>query len=240
MSFEFRVSSFESPSDTWCGGRRPGGTGRTRTREPETRNPKPETQNGAPAFTLIEIMIVVAIIAIVLTMGIPFMRSSFEVAKGLNGAVKGIEEVCTHARAMAIMNQTEMELRIRPGAGTFEVGGARASSIGEGGHPQMESKNLAGQDWRMNDRRATPANNGRGDSFVLPAGVQIEGLGINGMDWTEDDVAVVMFKKNGTCDEMNLVLTGDGNEKRNLWLEVVTGFVEVESDPYKFHGFKGR
>jgi prepilin-type N-terminal cleavage/methylation domain-containing protein len=209
-------------------------------RSRRTRNPEPGTRNSAPAFTLIEIMIVVGIIAIVMTMAIPFMRSSFEVAKGMNGAVKGIEEVCTHARAMAIMNQTEMELRIRPAAGTFEVGAGRASSIVEGDRPQLESKNLAGQDWRMTDRRAAPANTGRGDSFSLPAGVQIEGLGINGLDWTEDDVAVVLFKKNGTCDEMNLVLAGDGNEKRNLWLEVVTGYVEVETDPYKFHGFKGR
>jgi len=204
-----------------------------------TRNANPGTRNREPGFTLIEIMIVVAIIAIVLTMGIPFMRSSFEVAKGMSGAVKGIEEVCSHARAMAIMNQTEMELRIRPAAGTFEVGAGRAVSVNEGDVPQMESKNLAGQNWRMNDRKAAPENNGRGDSFTLPDGVQIEGLGINGMDWTEDEVAVVRFKKNGTCDEMNLIL-GAGNEKRNLWLEIVTGFVEVETDPYKFHGFKGR
>ena len=183
---------------------------------------------------MIEIMVVVAIIAIVMTMGVPFMRNSFEGAKGMSGALKAVQEAASNARAMAILQQTTTELRIRPGDGTFEVG-ASAGEPGE--HSRLESHDIHGEDWRMGDRKpAGGGGGGGGGGFKnkLPEGVHIEGLGVNGEDWTEDDVARVRFYPNGTCDEMSIILLSDGNERRNIWLEVVTGFAEIESDPHKF------
>ena len=57
---------------------------------------------------------------------------------------------------------------------------------------------------------------------------------MNGEDWTDDPVARVRFRSNGTCDEMSIVLIDDHNEARNIWLEVVTGLPELESDESKF------
>jgi prepilin-type N-terminal cleavage/methylation domain-containing protein len=184
------------------------------------------------AFTLIEIMIVVAIIAIIMTIGVPFMRNALEGKKGMSGAVKSIQEACSHARAVAIMQQQETELRIRPGAGTFEVGAASGQSAE---HSRLESTDIHGEEWRMQDRKPGGSSGGGGSfSTKLPEGIRIEGLGVNGEDWTEDELARVKFYPNGTCDEMSVVLVSDTNERRNVWLEVVTGFAEVESDPYKF------
>jgi hypothetical protein len=92
----------------------------------------------------------------------------------------------------------------------------------------------------MPERGASKAGGGGapggGSKFAmkLPDNVHIEGLGVNGEDWTEDAVARVRFYSNGTCDEMSLVLIDQNNERRNIWLEVVTGLPELESDPLKF------
>ena len=71
-------------------------------------------------------------------------------------------------------------------------------------------------------------------SATLSDKITIEGLGINGEDWTEDETGRVRFYPNGTSDEMSIVLLSDRQERRNIWLEVVTGLAEFEVDPQKF------
>jgi hypothetical protein len=146
-------------------------------------------------------------------------------------AIKDVQEACSHARAMAILQQTTTELIIHPHEGAFEVGIASSETPQ---HLQMDSPDVHGGNWRMPER-STPKS-GAGESFSarLPDNVHIEGLGVNGDDWTEDAVARVRFYSNGTCDEMSVVLLDDHNERRNIWLEVVTGLPELESDPTKF------
>lgn len=194
----------------------------------------PSSRASRAAFTLIELMVVVAIIAVVMTMSVPFMRTAIDGGKGMTRAVKDIQEACSHARAMAILQQTTTELVIRPGDGAFEVG--RASGLAVSGMGRMDSPNVAGEEWRMPDRKGSSSGGGGGTPFSakLPDNVTIEGLGVNGEDWTEDPVARVRFYSNGTCDEMSVVLLDDKNERRNIWLEVVTGLPELESDPLKF------
>ena len=177
---------------------------------------------GHHAFTLIEVMVAIAIIAIIMTIGIPFVRMAIDNGKGMTKAMKDIQEACSHARAIAILQQTTSELRIRPGDGVFEVGAA--SSAGQ--RPE------AGGDRRPASRSSSES--GKGFTATLPPGIRIEGLGVNGEDWTEDEVAQVRFYANGTCDAMSVVLLSDENERRNIWLEVVTGLPEVESDPQRF------
>jgi prepilin-type N-terminal cleavage/methylation domain-containing protein len=201
------------------------------------------------AFTLIELMVVIAIMAIVMTIAVPFMHMALDNHKGMNGAVRDVQEACATAREWAIMQQKTQELRVRPHDGLFEVG---ASS--DGSSDRLSSPDLNGGEWRMADRLSSPdlhggewrmqdhassrptASKGGGNLSVrLPDGVRIEGLGINGADWTDDEVARVQFYPNGTCDEMSVVLfKQEGNERRNIWLEVATGLPEVETDPQKF------
>jgi prepilin-type N-terminal cleavage/methylation domain-containing protein len=170
-------------------------------------------------FTLIEIMVAIAIIALVLTIGIPFVRMAIDNGKGMTKALKDIQEACSHARAIAILQQTTSELRIRPGDGVFEVG------AGSG---------MASADRAYGRSSGSGGESGKGFNARLPEGIRIEGLGVNGEDWTEDEVARVRFYANGTCDAMSVVLLSDENERRNIWLEVVTGLPEVETDPQKF------
>ena len=203
------------------------------------------------AFTLLEIMVVVTIMAIVVLIGIPFMRTAIDGGKGMTKAVKGVQEACGHARALAILRQTTVELCIRPRDGTFHFTEAGGTSITHGARDEDSDTEEVGVRVRGRSRGGRAArgivaaavavatskeDGGWKDTstFTLPNAVYIEGLGVNGEDWTEDPEARVRFYPNGTCDEMSVVLLDDQNQRRNIWLEVVTGLPELESDVYKF------
>jgi len=186
---------------------------------------------------LLEILVVVAIIALIMTISVPFMKGYFDKHRGMGGAVRMVQEACSDARAMAILKQTATELVIRPGDGSFEVTGASSGSA-EAGMTINSSSEYAPIDAPAANRPAPAA--GKIELKLkypakLPDGVVVEGLGLSGEDWTEDPVARVRFYPNGTSDEMSIVLyEPETNERRNIWLEVITGFPELETDPSKF------
>lgn len=77
---------------------------------------------GAGAFTLIEIMIVIAIMALVLAVGVPSIFRAAE-RDSLRATVNGIIEACSMARAQAILTGQVQELVIRPLEGTVTAPG---------------------------------------------------------------------------------------------------------------------
>ena len=77
----------------------------------------------AGAFTLIEILIVVGIIGLTLTMGVPaFVRALHK--EGMRKAQSDLLEACQKARAGAIISGQPQNLIIRPMDRTFEAPGA--------------------------------------------------------------------------------------------------------------------
>jgi prepilin-type N-terminal cleavage/methylation domain-containing protein len=77
----------------------------------------------AAAFTLIEIMMVVAIIGLTLTMGIPSFHHMLQ-REGIGKVERQLVEACQQARRSAIMNNQTTDLVIRPLDHTFTVPGA--------------------------------------------------------------------------------------------------------------------
>jgi prepilin-type N-terminal cleavage/methylation domain-containing protein len=75
------------------------------------------------AFTLIEIMIVVAIMGIILAAGIPSLYGFFH-KTGLRKTTGDIVEVCQSARAAAILSGSPTDLVFHPRDGTCETAGA--------------------------------------------------------------------------------------------------------------------
>ena len=74
------------------------------------------------AFTLIEMMVVVAIIAIIVTAAIPSLYG-FVHKEGFRKTVSNVLEVCQSARADAILHDTTTELVFHPHDLTCEAGG---------------------------------------------------------------------------------------------------------------------
>jgi prepilin-type N-terminal cleavage/methylation domain-containing protein len=81
------------------------------------------TRYSRRGFTLIEIMMVVAIIGLTLTMGIPsFVRVLKK--EGMRKAESDFLEACQDARRAAIMNNQNADLVIHPMDNSFEVPGS--------------------------------------------------------------------------------------------------------------------
>ena len=187
---------------------------------PFTLNSQLSTLNYSAAFTLIEIMIVVAIMGVVLTMGVPIVYKAWHKAP-MSRAVSDIIEVCSHARALAIMQGKEVDVVFHPKEGRLEVGGASAPAKGSGS-PAFPS--------------SVAAPTGSGLSARLSERVLIELMDINKLphEFRDDDLAKVRFFPNGTSDELTLILVSDQNERREITLEVTTGLASVENDPRRF------
>lgn len=76
---------------------------------------------GSQGFTLVEIMVTVAILAIVLTTGIPPMAKALQ-RKGMSKAIRDVVEGCEKARQKAVISQSKTALVINPREGTIHVG----------------------------------------------------------------------------------------------------------------------
>jgi prepilin-type N-terminal cleavage/methylation domain-containing protein len=191
--------------------------------------PAPQGGQRRYGFTLIEIMIVVGIMGIVLTMGVPIVYKVWHKAP-MSQAVSDVIEVCSHARALAILQGKEVDVVFHPREGRLEVGSAPVSTSTQpataAGQPQVAAAFSTG----------TPAAAGSGLSARFSEKVIIEMMDINKLphEFRDDEVARVRFFPNGTCDELTLILVSDQNERREITLEITTGLANVESDPRKF------
>lgn len=172
-------------------------------------------------FTLIELMIVMAIMAIVMTMGLPAIYRIWH-KETLPKTVREITDVLDNARSLAILqgNVTEVVFHARDGRYELVGGGGGASPT------------RGDQDLSSDFGAARPATSGK--SGQIPEEIGVAQLKVNGVSCMDFDIARVRFYPNGTCDELRLVLLRpDNGDSRGIFLEVTTGLVDTESDPNK-------
>jgi Tfp pilus assembly protein FimT len=154
----------------------------------------------AVACTLIEIMIVVAIMGLIAAMGVPSILQTFR-KDGMRKAVSDVMDACAEARQDAILNNKTIAVIFHPQPQDrrFEVEGAAGG------------KN---------------ASSGRVTSSTLPDGVEFAMLDINLQDYGASEWARVFFYPNGTSDEMTIVLISQGDRKK-ITLEFSTALASV-------------
>ena len=186
---------------------------RTTQHASPTRPQSLATIHRSPAFTLIEIMIVMAIMAVVMTMSVPIIYKLHHQAP-LTKATKDLFEVLSNARARAILQGKEVAVLFHPREGRFEIeGGGNSQAAGTG---PVQVGFMAGV--------------GSGTSGKLPDTVTIQLLDINQVrdhDFRDDETARVRFFPNGIADEMTLVLLSGDGEQRGIALEITTGLAGV-------------
>ena len=156
-------------------------------------------------FTLIELMMVVAIIGLMMAAGVPAILSMTREAP-MRKAVNDMMEICSRARAQAILGGQTTTVVFHPRVREVDFSGGAASS---------------GQATAVARVGHAAVNTTQFDPHVT-----VEGLGINNMDYTQSDEGRVRFFSNGTSDEMTLVLSSDG-EYRKITLEVTTALASV-------------
>ena len=160
--------------------------------------------NGRGAFTLMELMVVVAIIGLVAAMSVPSILQMRREAP-MRKAVNDVLEICSRARAAAVLKDTKASVVFEPRAGkvTLVNGDSNIALVTRIGHGVVMSSQF-------------------------DPSVTVEGLGINLKDWTEAAAAPVTFYSNGTSDEMTLILVC-GGDREMITLELTTALASVRS-----------
>ena len=128
------------------------------------------------AFTLIELMIVIAIMGLIAAMGLPSLMKMVQ-KEGMRKALSDIQECCAAARARAILTQAPVAVTFHPNNGDCSFS---TDNPGQGATYVTSSQ--------------------------LPNGVVLTMLDINWQDYSESDYGKVWFYPNGTSDEMTIVL----------------------------------
>ena len=165
-------------------------------------------------------MIVVGIMGIVMSMSVPIVYKMWRKAP-LRQAVKDTVEVCSHARARAIMQGATTQVVIHPKENRLELAGA-------GSAPPAAS--AAGGAVALGGSTAP----GSGLSAQLSDQVIIETLDVNmsGIEFNDYDEVRIRFYPNGICDEMRMILF-DGRDRVGIELEITTGLANVVPDPLR-------
>ncbi|MGB7769967.1 MAG: GspH/FimT family pseudopilin [Verrucomicrobiia bacterium] len=169
------------------------------------------------AFTLLEIMMVVAIIGLMMAMGVPAILRTMH-QEPLRKAVNEVMNICSHARAQAILHGVTTCVVFHPRSG--EVALASMTSTNSTNDPIPPDAPSDGTETPASG--ASPLN-----ATQFAAGVNIDMLDINLVECKGADEARVFFFPNGTSDEMTLILDSDG-QYRKITLEVTTGLASLE------------
>lgn len=179
------------------------------------------THKSNRAFTLIEIMVVVGIMAVIMTIAIPSVYQQMH-KDSIRQAISDITEACTQARERAILNGVTTEVRIQPGnrqISAVESGGSDGGAFG------------GGSAFDENGEAKVQHRGGGGTIFTakLSDHIIIEFIGVNLIaDLQQLDEVSASFYPNGTSDELVIVIRSDRGEVRQISTEVVTGIADVE------------
>lgn len=167
------------------------------------------------AFTLIEIMMVVAIIGLIATMGVPAILRVMNQGP-MRKAVNDVLEICSHARAQAILNGVPTMVIFHPQTREMAIGAVQVSN---------QISNSTDDPFPSDAPTATgpkPLNSTQFDDSIA-----IEMLDINLLEYKDANEARVRFFPNGTSDEMTLVLHS-GDQWRKITVEVTTALASVQ------------
>ena len=178
-----------------------------------------EVRRQSPGFTLIELMVVIAIMGILFAIGVPAIFKSWR-KESMRKATSDLMDACQNARALAILQDKKATLVFYPLQRRFQVD---ASSV-----PKSPD------DVALEDGQSEQPVAGKGMGAKLPDDVAIEMLDVNLHEYKEAPEAQVNFYPNGTCDEMTVVLHSTDDQWRKISLEITTGLATFESDPQKF------
>jgi prepilin-type N-terminal cleavage/methylation domain-containing protein len=178
-------------------------------------------------FTLIEIMVVVAIFALIAMIGIPAIYHAFH-PESLQKAVQEVVEACGKARARAIWESRSVDLRWNPIKGEYVVEDAPqdVAPVDPNAPPAPQA---APAPQPAVDDENKPSD---GSSGKLSDGVGIDMLDVNFRECKDEEVARVRFYPNGTCDEFTIILHSlQTGESKKITLELVTALPEVTPFP---------
>lgn len=184
----------------------------------------------APAFTLTELLIVVALLAIVLTFSLPSLRR-LSARSELRTAARQLRVILLEARLAAIDSGSPASFRYQPGGGLFEVG--RRSRVSSPSRQARQARDVA-EPGRLDAEIA--AGDEATEPQSLPRGVRFAGPSTDRQPRPSPAVgevaasdswsAPIVFYANGRTRNARIALR---NELYRIELDVrgLTGTVQI-------------
>jgi prepilin-type N-terminal cleavage/methylation domain-containing protein len=170
------------------------------------------------AFTLLEVMMVVAIIGLMMTMSVPAILRTMH-QEPLRKAVNDVMNICSHARAQAILHGVTTCVVFHPRSKEVTLTAITSTNA-------MDDFSSAG---KTGGDRKTPAYDASAlNSAKFSDSVTIDMLDINLTEYKDANEAQVRFFPNGTSDEMTLILHS-GGQYQQVSLEVMTGLASLKA-----------
>jgi general secretion pathway protein H len=122
-------------------------------------------REGEGGFTLIEILIVVGIIGLTMTLGVPAFVKAMQ-KEGMRKAQSDLLEACKNARGAAILHATPQDLVFEPLDKSFQAPGGRRATLPESVAIDLLGVNEIAYDQEESARvRFYP--NGTSDEFII-------------------------------------------------------------------------
>ncbi|MDH7502066.1 MAG: prepilin-type N-terminal cleavage/methylation domain-containing protein [Verrucomicrobiota bacterium] len=178
------------------------------------------------AFTLFELMVVVALLGIVVSISLPSFLHAVRKSP-LRQAMSDLEEACNRARMMAIMEGQPSEIAIRAADGMVQVRLFRETAPDE--EPESGAVGSAEPIGTAVQPGGSPLPVGVAPVvFKLPSTVAFKSLVVNLQDMMDTEEARVRFFPNSTCDAFRATLLSEDNEERTITLEVTTARSIIE------------
>jgi prepilin-type N-terminal cleavage/methylation domain-containing protein len=168
------------------------------------------------AFTMLEIMMVVAIIGLIMTMSVPAILRTMH-QEPLRKAVNDVKTICYNARAQAIFHGVTTTVVFHPQSGEVALSSLAATNSTDGFAPETSSGEANAA------THASALNSTKFDDSII-----VDMLDINLSENKDAGEARVRFFPDGTSDEMTLVIHS-GDQYRKITLEVTTGRASVEA-----------
>ena len=186
----------------------------------------PERATRRAGFTLIELMMVLAILGIIVGIGLPAVMGT--VRKGpMRQAVSDLQEGFLKARMLAILTGQPAELVINAADGTLQVRAVTETAADPDlapleAFPEPLPEELGPDEPPRPEVLPT-------FSATLDSSVAFRQLTVSLRDMMDEPEAAVRFQPNGTCDALAATLFSEAGEERTIALEITTGRARVET-----------
>ena len=188
--------------------------------------------SGALAFTLIELMVVMGLMAIIIAIGVPRMVQGNRTPLG--ESLNVVMEACAAARRQAILSGRTTSMTIRPAEG--DAGFIVTVGAGGGSPRPAEMEAINSDTEPIMDELSPPVSKpkgGAGFTGRIHDEVAIYGLFVNFKDMLDGDQeqAVVKFYSNGTTDEFTVAMRHEFGDQvlRFVQLDSVTGLAYMKN-----------
>ena len=188
-------------------------------------NRQSSNRSARSAFTLIELMVVIGLIMIVMTIGIP--RLIYNNETPLGGTLSAVMDACAAARTKAILSGQPTKVVVDSENYSVTVGGASIKPKTELEILNSDTTNFGSLD----DEPKTTPQTGTSFSGKIHADVGVDFLAVNFKDMLDEGRAEINFYPNGTSDEFAIGMrhiTGDGVQ-RFVHLDSVTGLAYLKT-----------